>query len=214
MPSTASRRIYQYGSIWIGVYIVTFILALLFLWIALIFDISYTGYVSIFIFLVFLSFVNIYGLYVSFSHRVTYYDISLHKKHSWKGKNIVLISDTHYGNIYRLSHAQKLVAKINSLQPDILLISGDFFDGPKIDFESIAQAFTKIEAPHGILFVNGNHEEYKHTSAMLLALENAGIQILNNKSLIIDGIQFLGVPYHSTEKALDFKNALDDFSFR
>lgn len=47
---------------------------------------------------------------------------------------------------------------------------------------------------------------------MLQALENAGIEILNNKSVIVEGIQFLGVPYHQTEKPADFKKTLDDFS--
>lgn len=156
--------------------------------------------------------INLYALHISFSYRLTYYTVPLTKKHTWHDKNIVLISDTHYGNIYSLKHAQKLVEKINSLKPHIVLIAGDFFDGPKIDFAAIAYEFTKIQAPHGILFVNGNHEEYRHTQEMLEALQKAGIKILNNKSMIIDGIQFLGVPYHETDTSSELKKALDTFS--
>lgn len=109
---------------------------------------------------------------------------------NWAGKKLVMVSDTHYGNIYGVSDARELVKKINTLHPDIVLIPGDFFDGPKIDFRAISDEFKKIEAPHGVLFANGNHEEYRNTTGMLEALSGAHIQILNNRMIEIDGIRF------------------------
>lgn len=95
--------------------------------------------------------------------------------------------------------ARGLVEKINALNPKIVLISGDFFDGPAIDYASVAQQFTNITAPDGVLFVNGNHEEYQDTQAMLDALERAHIRVLNNEKEMIDGVTFAGVTYHTTE---------------
>lgn len=121
-----------------------------------------------------------------------------------------MIADTHYGNIYDEKDAEKLVQTINTLSGDIVLIPGDFFDGPKIDFEKIARIFKNINTPYGTIFSNGNHEEYRNTESMLQALEKAHIQILNNKKVTLDGLTFVGVTYMRTESASGLTQALDE----
>ncbi len=79
------------------------------------------------------------------------------------------------------------------------MIPGDFFDGPKIDFARITSIFRGIQARHGVIFSNGNHEEYRNTGAIIDSFETAGIQVLNGKKVEIEGITFAGVSYHSTE---------------
>jgi len=122
-PSKLSKRIYQYGSLWIGAFVIICVLGLVFLWTSFLFDVSYTGGKSLgfFLFLVFVF--NVYGLYSSFTTKVTKYRISFKKPHSWHKKRIVLISDTHYGNIYEQRHARRLVSQINSLKPQVVLIA-------------------------------------------------------------------------------------------
>lgn len=105
----------------------------------------------------------------------------------------------HYGSIYKQKHARRLVHEINTLDASIVLIPGDFFDGTQADFTSIASEFKTIQAPHGVVYSPGNHEEYKNTSDMMEALQQANIQVLDNKKITIEGIDFIGVDYHSTE---------------
>ncbi len=97
-----------------------------------------------------------------------------------------MFSDTHYGYIHSTKSAERLVKLVNSLNPDIVLIPGDFFDGPKIDFGEITDILAKIRSKEGIYFANGNHEEYQNTEFMLQALENAGVHILNNRVATVD----------------------------
>lgn len=120
-----------------------------------------------------------------------------------------MVADTHYGNIYDEENAQKLVHQINSLSGEIVLIPGDFFDGPKIDFIKVANEFSNIQAPYGVIFSNGNHEEYRNTEGMLQALEKAHIQILNNKKITLNGLNFAGVTYTATETEHGLRTMLD-----
>lgn len=153
--------------------------------------------------------------------KITKYQVKLNKDHKWHGKKIVMIGDTHYGNIYGVKTARRLVKKINALSPEVVLIPGDFFDGPLIDYNSIVKEFGYINTPHGVLFANGNHEEYTHTKEILKTIKNPvfgkrkpkstealtntlsschqEITVINNEKIEIEGIIFAGVTYHETE---------------
>lgn len=201
--------LYRYGAFWLGFLSTLFVVTFLALFIALICKFSYTSWWSVSILLLFLIFLNGYGIYKSFNPKVTDYTISLPWTHQMHGKNIVLIADTHYGNIYSEQDAQKLVKKINQLHPEVVLIPWDFFDGPTIDYQKVAEEFRGITATWGVLFSNGNHEEYHRTDEMLTALEKANIRILNNQSFVLNGVTFLGVTYHANETKSWLKNTLN-----
>lgn len=125
-----------------------------------------------------------------------------------------MVADTHYGNIYSKEDARKLVERINALSGEVVIIPGDFFDGPKTDFDGVAQEFRNIKAPLGTLFANGNHEEYRNTGAIIESLENAKITILNNKKVVLNGITFAGVTYHASESVAGLKHNLEMFNLQ
>jgi predicted MPP superfamily phosphohydrolase len=75
-----------------------------------------------------------WSLYASYVPKVTQYSVDIQAPHDWHGKKIIMIADTHYGNIYDVDDARKLVEKINTLSGEVVIIPGDFFDGPIIDF--------------------------------------------------------------------------------
>ena len=64
-------------------------------------------------------------------------------------------------------------------------------------------------APHGVIFANGNHEEYQHTDDILAAFSGAGITVLNNRKITLDGMNFIGVTYHASETIEGLQNTLD-----
>jgi predicted MPP superfamily phosphohydrolase len=120
---------------------------------------------------------------------------------SWQGRRVVFVADTHYGNIHNKSKAEKDLAFIKSINPDMLFIAGDFFDGPKKDLNQFSDVYKDFNPKFGKYFVNGNHEEYAGMIASLDALKSAGFVILDNQNVDSDGVQLLGVPYTTNAKS-------------
>lgn len=115
----------------------------------------------------------------------------------WKGKTAVLASDLHLGQILNKGFAKRIVGLINRLNPEIVFIPGDFYDGVHTDFQGLADIFKKIKAPLGIYFCSGNHELFAGYQKCESALNNAGIKILENQKVEIEGLQIAGVAYKS-----------------
>ncbi len=114
----------------------------------------------------------------------------------WKGKTVVMVSDLHLGQVLRKGFAGKIIKKINGLNPEIVFIPGDFFDGVHTKFEALADEFKKINAPLGIYFCSGNHEMFAGYGQCEKALKNAGIKILENQKVELSGLQIAGVAYN------------------
>lgn len=199
VPWSLFSFLYYCGSLWVGAITLTGIWVLWLLALSRILKTKVSHGYFFWISIVFLVSINILGLVFSAYPKITEYSIDIPWEHSWHGKRIVMIADTHYGNIYDSDDARKLVHQLNTLSGSIVIVPWDFFDGPKIDFQSVANEFRSIQAPHGTYFVNGNHEEYRNTSEMLSAITQAGIHILNDATVTIDGIAFAGVTYQATE---------------
>jgi len=117
---------------------------------------------------------------------------------SWQGRRAMVFSDLHLGHINGVRFSKRIANLAVQLKPEILLIPGDFFDGTKTDPERMAAPFKKITPPLGIFFATGNHDEFGDTRHFLAALAGAGIRVLTNEKVIVDGLQILGVPYHDS----------------
>ncbi|PZM83888.1 hypothetical protein DLH72_03220, partial [Candidatus Gracilibacteria bacterium] len=136
--------------------------------------------------------------------------IKTEKNTNLKGKTLILFADNHYGNIFNEKDAEKLVKKINSIKGDLVLIPGDLFDGPRIDFEKIAKILEKINKP--VFFAAGNHEEYGDTKAILGALLKTDFYVLNNETIDFDGIKISGVTYSENHNKENFEKNLKNIS--
>ncbi|CAM3809671.1 metallophosphoesterase [Cohnella lubricantis] len=78
----------------------------------------------------------------------------------FEGKRIVQFSDTHLGYFHSLRRFEQLVGKMNALQPDIVVFTGDLFDGrakPEGD-AAVIPLLKRIHAPLGKFAVYGNHD--------------------------------------------------------
>ena len=128
---------------------------------------------------------------------------------SWRGRTAMLISDLHLGHVNGRSFIRRIVALTARLQPDILLIAGDVFDGTKIDAGRAIAAFKDLSLPFGVYFATGNHDEFGDTRSFLAALSGAGIRILANEKVDIEGLQLVGVPYHDSTLPMRFRASLE-----
>lgn len=114
---------------------------------------------------------------------------------SWIDKKVILASDIHLGVIHKESFLIKLIDKINAQNPDIVLITGDLFDGSRVDFSYLPNRLKTIKAQKGIFFINGNHDGYFGSETADKLLTEGGVKVLKDEVVDIDGLQVLGIDY-------------------
>lgn len=114
---------------------------------------------------------------------------------AWRGRKAALISDLHLGHVRNGSFLRRMIAKILDEAPDAVFIAGDLYDGTAIDAHTAAAPLSGLKAPRGVYFVAGNHEQFGDDSRYLNAVAAAGVRVLRNEKVEIEGLQIVGVPY-------------------
>jgi len=142
--------------------------------------------------------VGLYGVFNASWTRITRKTVRLaNLPASWRGRRAALISDVHLGHVRNGSFLRRMVAKILKEEPDAIFIAGDLYDGTAIDAGLAAQPLNKLTAPQGVYFVAGNHEQFGDDSKYLQAIASAGVRVLSNEKVEVDGLQIIGVPYRN-----------------
>ncbi len=106
-----------------------------------------------------------------------------------EGFKIALVSDLHIGHIVDEGHIEKVVAEINRINPDIVCIAGDIFDGDMTAIkngEALKTAFLSIKSKYGVYASFGNHDAGNTYDEMPKFLEESGIKLLNDEYVTID----------------------------
>lgn len=108
-----------------------------------------------------------------------------------KDLKMVMISDTHFGKNLNENFLKGIVEKINSLNPDFVVIVGDFVDTKPKDLDYI----TKInDIKADIYYALGNHEYYRGLEGILnLLKQKTKINILINDSIDIGALNIAGI---------------------
>lgn len=189
---------YGLSAFWLGFFIIFFISVLL-AWLA-VFIFKFFGLNVKFIVGV-LSFSAafvycLYGLWNAYHPIIKEVEVKISNlDKNWQNKTLVQISDAHLGRINGRNFAQKIVDKTNSLNPDIIFITGDLFDGMGANMESFFDILDQLQAKYGIYFVTGNHEGYLDGNSIIEKLKQTKIQVLDNELVEIDGLQIIGISY-------------------
>jgi len=137
-----------------------------------------------------------YGVFNASWTRVTRTTVRLaNLPDAWRGRKAALISDLHLGHVRNAGFLRRMVAKILKEEPDAIFIAGDLYDGTAIDARRAAQPLNQLTAPHGVYFVAGNHEQFADDTKYLHAVAAAGVRVLSNEKVDVDGLQVVGVPY-------------------
>ncbi len=73
---------------------------------------------------------------------------------------IVQISDSHVGATFHADGFLSHIEHINALKPDLVVVAGDFVDDAtsREDMLASCDALGKLDAPCGVVFVFGNHD--------------------------------------------------------
>ena len=139
---------------------------------------------------------TLYGIVNAFTPIVKRINVSINNLPKvWIGKKIVQISDIHLGHIYHYEYMMEVAKKINSLNPDAIVITGDLFDGTDGHIDVFIEPLNLLKAPKGIFYASGNHETYLGIDKTFEVLGKTKITCLRNEIKTVDGLQFIGVEY-------------------
>jgi len=154
---------------------------------------------------------GLFGIFNASWTRITRATVRLaNLPEAWRGRTAALISDVHLGHVRNRSFLRRMVTKILREAPDAIFIAGDLYDGTAIDARRAAEPLNRLTAPHGVYFVAGNHEQFGDDSKYLGAIAAAGVRVLSNEKVDVDGLQIIGVPYRSAARNRDLATALKD----
>jgi predicted MPP superfamily phosphohydrolase len=206
------RAFYRVTAVWMG--LVSFLFfAAIFSWIILGvarlagLDMNFHGTVELLFGVAALA--GLYGVFNASWTRITRTTVRLaNLPAAWRGRKAALISDVHLGHVRNGSFLRRMVAKILREEPDAVFIAGDLFDGTAIDAQRAAEPLNELVAPHGVYFVAGNHEQFGDDSKYLHAIAAAGVRVLSNEKVEVDGLQIIGVPYRNAAQNGRFASAL------
>lgn len=102
--------------------------------------------------------------------------------------NIVAGSDLHLSPIDGERLLSKIIDKMNSLNPDIVLLAGDIVDDKAeiLEQRKIGESFRRLNPKYGVYNINGNHEFINEVEASVKYAERLGIKVLRDEYVLID----------------------------
>ena len=115
------------------------------------------------------------------------------------GVRLGIASDLHAGAPHAGQRMlARLVERLNGESPDVILLLGDFIDahpvwGGRLPPADIARTLSALRAPLGVFAVLGNHDWKQAGDAMWRALEDAGIEVLENRAVRAGGFHVAGL---------------------
>ncbi len=108
---------------------------------------------------------------------------------------VAVASDLHLGNIVGNRHLRKMVAEINGMKPDIILLAGDVLDDSIEPFirNGMIEHLKQLKARHGVFAVLGNHEYYGGSIGQYTELmARNGIRVLQDEVVETAGVYIVG----------------------
>lgn len=103
-----------------------------------------------------------------------------HLPESADGLTVAVLADLHVDGITRADRIRKIVERTNALNPDIVIIAGDFVDGTVPVHGEDLKPLADLKARYGVFGVPGNHEYYSGYEEWMEFLPTLGIRMLSN----------------------------------
>ena len=126
-----------------------------------------------------------------------------HEKVQVKMKNlkkeykIVQVSDIHIGGLIDEVFIKKIVKRVNTMKPDLVVITGDLVDINLQKADASLNEFQDLESKYGSYFIVGNHEYLHDIEKIISKVKSLGIRVLENENVYIgeatQGLNLAGV---------------------
>jgi hypothetical protein len=155
---------------------------------------------------------SIYGIFNANDIKFKYIEVPIKNLPSaWNGKTAVQISDVHVGIINGRDFVENIVNKINTIKPEIVFITGDYFDGMRSRTDHFVEPLKNLNPPQGTYFVNGNHEVYFGIDKVDKIFSTTKVKTLYDQMVEIDGLQIVGASFTSDLSRNDMGKVLKLF---
>lgn len=136
---------------------------------------------------------------------------------------IVHISDVHLGTIRNSGWDHAIIDRVRSLNPDLVVSTGDFIDSSTRNVGPLAEAWADVRPPLGKYAVLGNHEFYAGIVDAIDLHRKAGFHLLRgngmdaNADVRLYGVDdwaglYMGVPASTSEDGLPPRGSTTPFT--
>jgi uncharacterized protein len=111
------------------------------------------------------------------------------------GFTVALLSDFHYDPIFSIHPLHAAIGMVNSLNPDLIALTGDFVTLPltahrdklaAAAVEPCSMVLRQLKARFGLWAVLGNHDYFSDPERITDTLRSQGIRVLANESAAIE----------------------------
>ncbi|MEG1931254.1 MAG: metallophosphoesterase [Anaerovorax sp.] len=131
-----------------------------------------------------------------------------------KPYRMVLLSDIHLGSCIGAGYISRMVESVNALQPDMVVISGDTFNGRSTkectNIKGLEALFRQLNAKDGVIAVTGNHDPEPSDASFLTFLERSGITLLSDQTMELAYFSIVGRNDVSLEHSSFGRKTLDE----
>ncbi len=155
----------------------------------------YAGWAALFISIIALSI----GWYSDHNVWQTNYELKTNKQ--MPDLKVAMFADSHIGTTFDDKDFAKHLETIQTQNPDILLIAGDYVDDGTTREQMIHSTRTlgQIKTKYGIYYVSGNHDKGYYGAAyrgfseddLFDELKKNGINILQDESVLVDNLFYI-----------------------
>jgi predicted MPP superfamily phosphohydrolase len=107
--------------------------------------------------------------------------------------NVVFAADLHLSTIDGERLLKRIVEKINSVNPDLILFAGDVVDDKAsiLRNRGIGESFKLLKPRLGIYTINGNHEFINNVEPSVKFLEEYGMKVLRDNYELVDSSVYI-----------------------
>lgn len=139
-----------------------------------------------------------------------------------QGFTIVQLSDIHVGPTIKRDYLAALVQRVNSLDADLVALTGDIVDGTVGRLRTHVAPLAELRSRHGTYIVTGNHEYYHGVEPWLQEWRRIGLRVLLNEGDVLhhagERLHIAGVtdysahrfhPHHRSDPQAALQNADD-----
>ena len=104
---------------------------------------------------------------------------------AWDGLTVAQLSDVHASKTFPGNWLAGVVDAVNAARPDLIVITGDLFDGsPRQRFDDL-RPLRRLRAPLGVYACPGNHEYFSGLTAWRPRFSSLGILLLENDHVLL-----------------------------
>ncbi|MCK4737428.1 MAG: metallophosphoesterase [Sulfurimonas sp.] len=114
-----------------------------------------------------------------------------------KSYKIAQLSDLHIGGLIDNEFIKDIVKRVNALNPDLVVITGDLVDTDIDYIKDSLEEFKALNSKYGTYFIVGNHEYFHDITKIIEKVKSLGIRVLENENIYIgeqnEGFNLAGV---------------------